>query len=70
MIQYLKTSWPTTMKWCVIAFALLAPGALIVLPILWLGRWLRAQRAPLAADQQPPAESVEAPEVTRQAVNF
>lgn len=45
MIQSFRSSWPAVAKWCVYLVVLLAPGALIVLPILWLARLVKDRLA-------------------------
>jgi hypothetical protein len=65
VIHYLKSSQPAAARWCVVALVLLVPGALFVLPILWLARLYRARRGtPAAAGRQLPAEP--APDATRE----
>ena len=64
VIRYLRSSRPAVAKWCLIALVLLAPGALFVLPILWLARRYRTRRgAPPAAGQ---LQAEPAPDVTRE----
>ena len=64
VIRYLRSSRPTVAKWCLIALVLLAPGAVFVLPILWLARRYRGRRgAPPAAGRSPAGP---APDVTRE----